>query len=226
MLSACLVVMLASCEFDNYDGPAATLEGRIVYNGEAIGVSYNDVNFELWEPGWVKKTVIPVAVSQDGSFSALLFDATYKLIIPSYQGPFKTVRNSESSSDTILLDLRGSTTLDIEVMPYFMIRDPQFSVSGRTVSSSCDLEKIITGVDEKSIERVSLYISKTSFVDSRTSIATRDLSGADIVDMTNIALTIDVPDVSPSQNYVFARIGVKISGVEDMIFSPVQQMQL
>jgi hypothetical protein len=32
--------------------------------------------------------------------------------------------------------------------------------------------------------------------------------------------------MKPTQNYVFARIGVKIAGVEDLIFSPVQKVQL
>ncbi|RYE41876.1 MAG: DUF3823 domain-containing protein, partial [Sphingobacteriales bacterium] len=32
--------------------------------------------------------------------------------------------------------------------------------------------------------------------------------------------------LTPTQNYVFARIGVKTQDVEDWIFSPVQKIQL
>jgi hypothetical protein len=215
-----------SCEYDNYDGPSSKLQGRIVYNGTPIGVSYNDVSFELWEPGWVKRNRIPVAVDQDGNYSALLFDANYKLIIPSHQGPFMSIENDQTGSDTILVELNGNKSLDIEVLPYYMIRNPQFSASNNKVTSSIQLEKIITGVDEKNIERVSLYISKTYFVDGRTSIAATNINGGDITDMNNLSLEVAVPEIKPVQSYVYARVGVKISGVEDMIFSPIQKVDL
>jgi hypothetical protein len=35
-----------------------------------------------------------------------------------------------------------------------------------------------------------------------------------------------VPAIVPTQNYVYARVGVKIAGVEDMIFSPVVKVTL
>lgn len=221
-----LASAVASCGYDNYDPPKATLQGRVVYNGEPIHVAYNEVTFQLWEPGWQTNLPINVTVDQDGSYSALLFDATYKMIFQGGQGPFMTLRNDQTNSDTIMVTLKGSQTLDIEVMPYYMIRDPQFSLSGRTVNTSGRLEQIVTGTDAKTIERVSLYISKTQFVDSRTSIATKDLSGGDITDLNSVALSVDVPALTPTQNYVFARMGVKISGVEDMIFSPVQKLDV
>ena len=39
-----LVILLGSCEYDNYDEPDLTLDGHIVYQGDPIGVSYNDVS--------------------------------------------------------------------------------------------------------------------------------------------------------------------------------------
>ncbi|QHT69997.1 DUF3823 domain-containing protein [Rhodocytophaga rosea] len=218
--------LVASCDYDNYDPPKASLQGRIVYNGDPIEVAYNEVTFQLWEPGWQTNIPITVAVGQDGAYSALLFDATYKMIFQKGQGPFMSLTNDQTSSDTMVVNVKGSQTLDIEVMPYYMIRSPQFSASGRTVNTSGRLEQIITGTDAKTVERVSLYISKTQFVDGRTSIATKDLNGTDITDLNNVALSVEVPAITPTQNYVFARMGVKINGVEDMIFSPVQRIDL
>lgn len=218
--------MLASCGFDNYDPPKAALQGRIVYNGEPINVAYNEVAFQLWEPGWQTNIPIDVTVDQDGSYSAMLFDATYKMNFRPGQGPFMTLQNDQTNSDTILINLNGSQTLDIEVMPYYMVRNSQFSASGRTVSGSFGLEQIITGENAKNIESVSLYTSKTQFVDSRTSIASKNINGGEIMDLSNVALSVDIPSITPSQSYVFARIGVKISGVEDMIFSPVQRVEV
>ncbi|MGV3502743.1 MAG: DUF3823 domain-containing protein [Adhaeribacter sp.] len=219
---------LVSCENDNYEEPQSVLQGRIVYQGEPLPVAYNQVNFQLWEPGWQLKSPINVQVDQDGSFSQLLFNAPYKLIIQSAQGPFRAIRNSATNSDTILVDLKGSQTLDIEVMPYYMIRNPQLSASGRNLTANFKLEKIITDANAKNVERVSLYVNKTMFVDQGNYLpeAFKDLAGADITDMNNVSLNLTVPAITPAQNYVFARVGLKIAGVEDMLYSPVQKIQL
>lgn len=217
---------LASCSYDNYDEPGSQLKGKLVYKGEAINVSYNDVTFQLWEPGWQKKGQINVSVNQDGSYGAMLFDATYKLVIPKNQGPFRSYTNAETGSDTILVKLNGSQTLDIEVEPYFMIRTPQFTVSGREVTGTFKAEKIITGTAAKTIERVNLYVNKTQFVDFRANVASAQLAGSSVVEGTTVTLKATVPAITPTQNYVFARIGLKVTGVEDMIFSPVVKINL
>lgn len=217
---------LASCGYDNYDEPETTLKGKLVYNGEAINVSYNDVTFQLWEPGWQKKEQINVSVAQDGSFSAMLFNATYKLIIPSNQGPFRSKTNADSGSDTIVVTLDGSKLLDIEVEPYYMIRTPQFTVAGREVTGTFKVEQIITGANAKNVDRVNLYVNKTQFVDFRSNVASAELAGSSVVPGTTITLKATVPAITPTQNYVFARIGLKIAGVEDMIFSPVVKVNL
>ncbi len=217
---------LASCGKDNFTEPGSKLEGKLVYNGEAINVSYNDVTFQLWEPGWQKKGEINVAVDQDGSYSALLFNANYKLIIPSNQGPFRSKTNTETGSDTILVNLKGNQVLDIEVEPYFMIRTPQFTVAGREVTGTFKAEQIITGANAKSIERVNLYVNKTQFVDFRSNVVASELAGGSITDLNSIVLKATVPDITPTQNYVFVRIGLKVEGIEDMIFSPVVKVNL
>lgn len=213
-------VVLASCALDNYDSPEAHLQGHLVYNGDPIEVSTNDVYFQLWEPGWENSVPINVNVDQDGSFSALLFNANYKLVFPSGQGPFM------SNQDTLELVVKGGETVDLDVTPYYMVRNPQISGSGSTVNASCSLEQIITDANARNVERVTLYINKTQFVGPATNIALADLWGGDIVDINDIDLSVGVPTIVPGQDYVFARIGLKIDGVEDMIFSPIQKIDL
>jgi len=217
---------LYSCGLDNYDAPGSTLEGRLVYKGEPINVSYNDVTFQLWEPGWQKKAEINVAVDQDGSYSALLFNANYKLIIPSNQGPFRSKTNAESASDTILVNLSGNKVLDIEVEPYYMIRNPLFAVAGRVVTGTFKAEKIISGVNAKNIDEVAIYVNKTMFVDFRSNVAAATLAGSAITDLNTISLSTSVPTLVPTQTYVFVRIGLKIQGIEDLIFSPIVKVNL
>jgi hypothetical protein len=148
------------------------------------------------------------------------------LVIPSNQGPFRSITNTETQSDTILVNLNGSKTMDIEVMPYYMIRTPQFAVSGRDVTGTFKAEQIITGANAKNIESVNLYVNKTQFVDFRSNVASAELAGASVTVGSTVSLKATVPAITPTQNYVFARIGLKIAGVEDMIFSPVVKVNL
>lgn len=218
-------MLLTACQIDNYDAPKSKLEGQIVYQQDPINVSYNNVTFELWQSGFGKMTPINVTVDQDGSYSAVLFDGDYKLIIPKGQGPFMRKVNTETQSDTVLVHVTGDQTMNIEVEPYYMVRDPQFSVADSKVSANCKLEQIVTDSNAKNVENVSLYISKTKFVDSRTSISSQTIDGTNISDLSNISLNADIPQMTPTQNYVFVRIGVKIKDVEDKIYSPVTKLE-
>ncbi|MCH5597138.1 DUF3823 domain-containing protein [Niabella ginsengisoli] len=201
-------------------------EGRIVYQGEPIPVESGQVAFELWQPGFGKNGQIDVSIDQDGNFSSLLFDGNYKLIFAANQGPFYWKRNSAGAVDTIAVNISGNKTMDIEVTPYYMIRNAQISNNEKVVTATFSIEKIITDANARNIERVSLYINKTQFVSGNgtQNIAKKDLAAGDIVNMNSISLSATIPDIVPIQNYVFARIGLKIAGADDMIFSPLQKL--
>ncbi len=235
---AVLLLGLASCAKDNFDPPKSAFEGRIVYNGEPLLVQSanvapgNNSDFpvflELWQRAYNNRSSIRVPIEQDGTFSALLFDGDYKLTVPNGQGPFLWKRTAANTPDSLDVTVRGSQTMDIEVMPYYMIRSPQFTVSGRKVSGSVRLEKIITdAVNGKAVERVSLYVNKTQFVDAGNSVNVTNLAGAAITNLNSVSLTSgDIAATVPSQNYFFVRVGLKIAGVEDMLYTPVQKVTL
>ena len=228
ILLMALAFGVVSCGYDNYEAPESMLQGRIVYNGEPINVATNEVSMELWEPGWQLSNRIDVAVAQDGSYSAALFNATYKLVFRDNQGPFRMNMNAETGSDTIVVNLNGDLIRDIEVLPYYMIRNPNITKSGNTITGTANVEKIITDANARDVERVSIYLNKTQFVDSRGNynFARTDVSGGAVPDLSNVSISVDVTNLNSSQDYIFARIGVKIHGVEHMIFSPVQKIQL
>ena len=114
--------------------------------------------------------------------------------------------------------------MDIEVMPYYMIRNASLTAASGKVNGFCKLEKIITDANAKDIESVSLYINKTQFVDGGNNIGVRELRGAALADLNNLNMSVSIPTLVPTQNYVFARIGVKIAGVDDLIFTPVTKI--
>lgn len=222
-----LIVLSASvflsCKKDNYPPPGSQLTGALLYQGDSIGVEYNQVTFQLYQYGFGKVAPIQGVFAQNGSLDALLFNGDYKFIIPNGQGPFLWKQTASGAPDTLDIVMNGNQSVNIEVTPYYMIRDAQISGGGGTVTATFKAEKIITDVNAKDIERVSLYINKTQFVSGANNIAVSDLSGADITDPNNISLSVPVPGL-PGQNYVFARVGLKIAGVEDMIFSPLKMV--
>jgi hypothetical protein len=215
-----------SCKKDNYEAPTSTLNGRIMYNGEEIGLEFNQVPVELYQPGFGKSGAIGATFDQSGGYSYLLFDGQYKLIIPNGQGPFRWQENANGGRDTLNVSVSGNKTLDLEATPYFMVRNAVYTVSGTTLSATCRVDQIINGVDAKNIESVTLFINKTMFVSRADNFANTELAAAAITNPASINLSVTIPSITPTQNYVYARVGLKISGVEDMIFSPLEKIQL
>ncbi|MFT3702896.1 MAG: DUF3823 domain-containing protein [Agriterribacter sp.] len=225
ILGITLISVFISCKKDNYDPPKSVLSGKLMYDKETIEVEYDRVPFELYQYGFGKTGAIGNTFEPDGSYSMLLFNGNYKFIIPNGQGPFVWKKDASGNPDSLSITINGNQELNIDVTPYYMIRNTQFSAASSKVNATFEADKIITDADAKDIERVSLYINKTEFVSGANNIAVQDLAGADITDVNHIALEVDIPSIVPVQNYVYARVGIKIAGVEDMIFSPVQRLE-
>ena len=221
------VLALASavaCKKDNYSAPSSLLTGHLIYNSDTIQVERNQVPFQIYQYGFGKVAPIGSTFAQDGSYSQVLFNGTYKIIIPNGQGPFLWKQTAAGNPDTVTVDLKGNQTVNLQVTPYYMIRSASITVSGGTASATCKLEKIITDANAKNVERVSLYINKSQFASGGDNIAKGDLAAANITDINNISLSVAVPSMTPTQNYIYARVGLKIAGLEDMIFSPLQKI--
>ena len=56
-LATIAILLLASCEYDNYDMPNAILSGRVVYEGTPVGVRATATRLELWQEGNTTKDV-------------------------------------------------------------------------------------------------------------------------------------------------------------------------
>lgn len=227
MFLLALLIGASACKKDNYDAPSSTLKGRLVYKGEEIGLEFNQVPFELYQPGFGRTGAMAATFAQDGTYSSLLFDGNYKLIIPNGQGPFQWKQNAAGGRDTLAVTVSGNQTLDLEATPYFLVRNVVYTATTATsISATFRADQIITDASAKSIERINLYINKTQFVSGADNIASSEIAGGAITNPALINLSVTVPSITPTQNYVFARIGLKIAGVEDMIFSPLQKIQL
>ncbi|MFT4153676.1 DUF3823 domain-containing protein [Parafilimonas sp.] len=227
MLAAGLGACIYSCKKDNYAPPGAMLTGNLLYNTDTIYVEKDAVHFQIYQYGFGK--VGPISTNetfaQDGSYSAALFNGDYKLIIPAGDGPFVSATTSSGAPDSVAITMNGNQTTDIQVTPYYLIRNAQASASGDNVTASFSIDQIITGADAKDIESVNLYINKTQFVSANNNIAGASVSGSDLTSLSGVSMSVAIPSMTPTQSYVFARIGLKISGVEDMIFSPLFKVE-
>lgn len=220
-----ILVMVAAAgacsKKDNYSPPSAEFTGALMYKGDSVYLEYNRVPYQFYQYGFGKLGPIEQTFTQSGTISSLLFNGDYKFIVPNGQGPFLWPKTSGGAPDSLDIKISGNQNLNIDVTPYYMVRNTNISASGGNVTATCKVEKIVIDANAKDIESVTLYINKTEFVSGANNIAATSIGGSSITDPNNINLSVGIPSITPTQNYVFARIGLKIAGVEDMIFSPL-----
>lgn len=213
--------LFMGCAKDNVEPPSATLTGRIVYQDQVLGLrsdaSTNLTNqtsmLELWQRGYQLFTKIPVFVNQDGTFQAKLFDGNYKLVRSRGNGPWV------DNTDSIDVQVRGNTVIDVPVTPYFTVTDAAFQRSGSTLTATCRVNQIVPG---KEIDRVVLLISRTQFVDDSNALERTEKIGTAAVNLSQVqSFSVNIP--SSITGAVFARIGVKAAGVGQYVYSPVQK---
>ncbi|MEO2072532.1 MAG: DUF3823 domain-containing protein [Zunongwangia sp.] len=236
-----LVLSLASCEIDNYEEPQSFFTGNVVYDGMPIEVGPSQVRFQLWQPGFGALAPLDVNIAPDGSYSGRFFDGDYKLKFVNGQGPWIAQQQSAQAGDTIFFSLNGDTMMDIEVTPYYIVQNSEISLNGGRVNASVDLDQIITGDNGRGIEYVNLYLNKTELVsnwaeynindgdrynDSESYGIVQEGPG-DLSDINNINLSVNLPNpVNYDRDYIFARVGIKILGIEDLLFTPTVKLEL
>ena len=209
--------VLSSCGLDNYDAPQSRLQGKITYNGETLGLrgTGEAVRLQLYQDGYELRDNIQVFVGQDGTFEAMLFDGEYKLVTRNQNGPWVNTR------DTIVVNLEGSTEVEVNVTPFFTISNETLTLNGSVLNASFNVNQI---VNTANIDYVTLLVSKTAFVDDVSNIARRDVR-----DLQAGALNLSM-DMSGNTNVaaakaLFARVGVRTVGADQAIYSDIVRLK-
>ena len=217
-VSLAILALVTGCKKDNYDPPTSQLTGRVVFQGQPVGVRSNIIQLELWQSGYQLYTKIPVNVAQDGSFSSMLFDGDYKLTRLKGNGPWA------DNTDTIMVQVRGATTVDVPVDAYFVVKSESFQKNGSNITTTFSLQR---GNTSKNLEEVRLYLGRTTIIDQNNNDAVVTKTAATITDITQpINLSVAIPASLASKDYVFARVGVKTAGVSELAFSMPQKIAL
>ena len=223
MVSLALFVLVAGCKKDNFEPPKSMLSGKVVYQGQPVSVRSGGVQLELWQPGpqyelW-KVTKIPVFVAWDGTFSAMLFDGDYKLTRLQNNGPWA------NNTDTINVQVRGATAVDVPVDPFFIIKGETFQKSGNNINATLTLQRVNTS---RNLEAVRIYLGRTLLLtDQANNDANVSKAASTITDLSQpVTLSVAIPASLADKDYLFARVGVKTVGVAELAYSMPQKIAL
>ena len=215
---ACLAALLfAGCEKDNLKEPNAKLTGRIVFQGQPVGVRSSGVQFEIWQPGYQLYSKIPLNISQDGSFSAAVFKGEYRIVRTVGAGPWA------DNTDTIQVNVGSAATVEIPVEPYFFISNVSLVKNGTGVTATFTVTKNTT---TKSLELARLYLGPNYILDQNNNTANVQLAASAITTGQPVTMNITIPAAIANDAFIFARIGVKTAGVAELLYSDSQKIQL
>lgn len=210
-------LVAASCDFDNFEEPKSTLSGRVVYNGEALGLRSNGVELEIWQHGYDLFQKIPVYVAQDGTFSAVLFDGDYKMTLLRGNGPWM------DQTDSIDVQVRGNQMIDVEVQPYYVLRNSSISANGNNLSVTFTVEGINT---DRALEFASVYMGRTNLTDAVRNEGVHRVAGDQIELGTPVTVDVPIPGNLSGRSEIFVRIGAKTVGVPELVYTQVENMSL
>lgn len=211
------VIIFSRCTKDNYDSPTSLLSGTVVYNSSVpVGVRSGATRLELWQYGYALRNKIDVYIDQDGSFSSLVFDGDYKLVRLN-GGPWA------NQTDSISFKVSGNTLVDVPVVPFFSVTGESFLYSAGVVTSSCTVTKL----GSLNIENLTLYVGTTNIIDANNNSQSITLNAASLADLsTPKNQTITLNATLMARQNIFARIGVKTTGVAERFYSPVKKILL
>lgn len=153
-------------------------------------------------------------------YSAKLFDGEYKMVTRDHNGPWV------NSRDTTIIQVKGNTTHDVEVTPFYTISNADISLAGNTVKANFTINKVAG----TKIDRIILLMNTTNFVDD----VWHNILRADDADRESVwnaegaySMEQDLTnnDAFQKAKTVFARVCVWSSGADQGIYSPVVRLK-
>ena len=113
--------------------------------------------------------------------------------------------------------------MDIPVNPYFIITNASFVKNGSTIS---DTFTIVKNTTVKTLELVRLYIGPNLIVDQNNNSANVQVAASSITPGQPVTLNVTIPASLASNDYLFARVGVKTTGVAELLYTQPEKIQL
>jgi type II secretory pathway component PulK len=118
--------------------------------------------------------------------------------------------------------LKKSTSVDVNVTPYFTISGENISISGNTLSASFTVNQVVASA---TLEKVYLVLSKTQFADEVNNIFRSDITGNVSAGAVNVSADLSGNSNVAGAQFLYGRVGVKTVGTEQAVWSPVVKLK-
>ncbi|MBS6992809.1 MAG: DUF3823 domain-containing protein [Alistipes sp.] len=207
--------LMQGCGLDNYDEPEAQFSGRVTYQGEPLQLRHGSIKFDLEQDSYELGDKIEVAIAQEGTFAARIFPGEYRFVPRPGNGPWI------DDCQPVEFTIKGGKQLDFEVVPYYLLRNSNITLSGNTLNGVCSVKSIAGG---KAIEAMTLFVGKTRFVDDRggRSVVTSNFEQP-AEGVNNIS--VNIKEIVDKYPVLYARIGLKIHGVDERIYTEIVKIK-
>jgi hypothetical protein len=216
------VMLLCSCELDNYDSPTAGISGRFLDAQTGALVEQDLINgtvISLSEHGYDPVGIQYLVVKNDGTYqNDLLFANTYTV---------QPVRGNFYPVDAQDVKIGKSTTLDFTVTPYLRIKDAQITYAAGKVTATFKIDQ--TGA--ANVRKIGLFAHPDPVVGQPVQMYSveadlnRDVNGSEV-----FTLEIDVQansSVFSRADDFFFRIGAIANAAESKYnYHPAQRIKL
>lgn len=203
-------MMMCACSLDNYEAPSSVLTGKVTYNGQQLQLAHGDVTFNLYQDGYEKNGPITISVAGDGSFRALVFDGEYYLRSIDDNGPWT------NDVPEVSISIKGEASCEVKVTPYYILGDTSIALNGNEVKGICSVQQVAPGHGAK---QIFLAVGKTQFINDqsysylvRKTVNTVNVNGSH-------SFSVDVEDILPLYECLYARIGLEVDGIGKFIYS-------
>jgi hypothetical protein len=218
------LVLLFSCELDNYPAPDIILEGKVIdaTTGETIQTRQPDgIKIRLLEEGYENPVPYDFWTKSDGSFrNTRIFAAKYRAV--AVEGPFE-----QSSVEELSVDLTGNQTVVFEVEPFVRLSEVEISKTSGGIRASY---KISQTTSTKKILKSMLIVGSSDILHQTT---TNKLSSAEnsLEDIANkdigfMSFVDEVGNLTPGKTY-FARVAVLTDNTLNRYnYSPIIEIEL
>ena len=207
--------LMQGCGLDNYDEPEAQFSGRVTYQGEPLQLRHGSIKFDLEQDSYELGDKIEVAIAQEGTFAARIFPGAYRFVPRPGNGPWT------DDCQPVEFTIKGGKQLDFEVVPYYLLRNSNITLSGNTLNGVCSVKSIAGG---KAIEAMTLFVGKTRFVDDRggRSVVTSNFEQP-AEGVNNVS--VNIKEIVDKYPVLYARIGLKIHGVDERIYTEIVKIK-
>lgn len=228
LLGAGILAVSACTKIDNYPGPDASFQGRLIdaTTNANFETSTNSIQVQLEQISW-SSTPTPqyIPSKTDGTFEdTKLFKGTYRIIPKG--GAFWPIY------DSLKMDIKQGSTHDFVLTPYIQIKNLTHQLVGTTLTLTYDIDApVVAGLP--TIIDTQPYVNTTKLVGAGASI--RDFSDVNAItinkDFIDLApadktITLTIPNLIAGRTF-FVRVGVRLNdSYKSSNFSEVIQIDV